>query len=225
MKPARALASVLLLCPALWAQVSPRLVRAVGEATVSVKPDQARVNIGITVQAATAQEAAALNASQMDALIARLKQALGAAGETRTINFSISPVYRSSAGQPPVLSGFSCSNTVEATTSELGRVGAIIDAAAQTGANNIAGLRFALKNEEPAKSEALSAASRQARAHAEAIATGLGARLGAVRSAQEGAVYTALPVDSRAATAATTPIETGFVQVRATVTVDFELLQ
>lgn len=227
MRLATIAASVLLAQPLAWAQVTPRVVRATGESTVSVKPDQAKINIGVNTTAATAQEAAALNASQMDALLDRLKQALGGSGETRTINYSITPNYRYATGQPPVLAGFTCANTVEATTNDLSRVGGIIDAAAQAGANNIAGLSFGLKNDEPVKSQALAAAARQARAHAEAIATGLGARLGAVSSAQEGAVYSALPLDARSTTAAApaTPIETGFVQVRAVVTVDFELIQ
>jgi len=209
-----------------WGQVA-RVVRATGEAVLSVKPDQVKINVGVVSQGATAQEAAAQNAGQMDAMLAKLKQALGAAGETRTVAYSITPNYKYTQGQPPVLTGFTASNTVEATTSDLSSAGAIIDAASQAGANNISNLRFAIKNEEPVRAQALGEAARQARAHAEAIATGLGARLGAVRSAQEGAVVAPLPLNRSTADAAAspTPIESGLVEVRASVTVDIELLQ
>ncbi|HWQ52283.1 MAG TPA: SIMPL domain-containing protein [Bryobacteraceae bacterium] len=226
MKVAIFLASALLVQATGWAQVSARVVRATGESTVSVKPDQVQVNIGVVTEGATAQDAAALNASRMDALLATLKEALGAGGETRTVNYSITPNYKYATGQPPVLTGFTASNTVEATTPDLARAGSIIDAAAKAGASNITGLRFTLKNDEAARGEALAAAARQARTNAQAIATGLGGRLGAVLSAQEGAVSSIVPLDARATTAVpTTPIESGFVQVRAVVTVDIELIQ
>lgn len=225
MKAAVVLVSAMLMQASMWAQVSARVVRATGDATVSVKPDQVQVNIGVITEGATAQEAAALNASRMDALLAALKEALGAGGETRTINYSITPNYRYATGQPAVLTGFTASNTVEATTPDLARAGSIIDAAAKAGASNITGLRFTLKNDEAARGEALAAAARQARVNAQAIATGLGGRLGAVLSAQEGAVSTIVPLETRSTTATTTPIESGFVQVRAVVTADIELIQ
>ncbi len=218
-------ASFLALQAAAFAQ-SPRVVRAVGEATVSVRPDQVKLNIGVVTQGSTAQEAAALNASKMDALLARLKSVLGTAGETRTVNYSITPNYRYTQGEPPVLAGFTANNTVQVSTTDMGSAGSIIDAAAQAGANTIGGLQFTLRNPEPEQQQALAAAAKQARAHAEAIAAGLGARVGAVVAAQQGATYTPLPVArDTAVTAPTTPIETGFVQVHATVTVDVGLVQ
>lgn len=220
------LAVTLFLHTPAWAQAS-RVVRAAGEATLSVKPDQLQINIGVTTQGATAQEAAALNAARMDALLAKLTPALGAGGETRTINYSITPNYRYATGQPPELIGFTATNTVEAATPNLSLAGSIVDAASQAGATNISGLRFSLKDDEPVRAQALSAAARQARTHAESIAAGLGARLGAALSAQEGAAYAPLPLETRdlAAASPATPIESGFVHVRATVTVDFELIQ
>jgi len=73
----------------------------------------------------------------------------------------------------------------------------------------------------------LGMAAKQGRAHAEAIATGLGARVGSIFAASEG---TSISPIGRAAeppsgAATPTPIETGLVQIRATVTIDAELLQ
>jgi uncharacterized protein YggE len=217
----------LLLGATAWAQVPTRAVRAVGTTTVSVKPDQVQVDVGVVTAAPTAQDAAAQNAARADALIAAVRKVLGSSGDIQTINYSVTPNYKQpmpGSTEPPVLTGFTVSNTLEATTSDLGSIGPIIDAATQAGANSVQGLRFGVKNDEPVRAQALSAASREARAHAEAIASGLSMRLGAVVSAQEG-VQTVFPVQTTAGAAMSTPIVPGLVQVSASVTADFELLQ
>jgi uncharacterized protein YggE len=215
---------VLLLVGNGWALGQGRLVRATGNASVSGNPDQVSLQIGVLTTGATAQAAAAENASQMDAMLARLKQALGSAGTTRTVGYSIHPNYRTTSGQPPVLNGFTVTNNVQVTTTDLATVGAVIDAASQAGANNIGALNFSIKNDQLLRSQALAAAAKQARASADAIASGLGLRTGAVLSAQEGATVVPFTIDSRAAAASSTPIEPGPVQVSATVTIEVELL-
>ncbi len=197
-----------------------------GNATISVPPDQVKLNVGVVVQAATAQEAAAQNAGQVSNVLAQLGKVLGASGETRTVGYSISPVYKYAQGQPAQLVGYSATNTVEITSRDLSLAGKLIDAAAQSGATNIGGLRFGVRNEEPVRAQALAAAARQARAQAEAIANGLGGHAGTVLSAEEGAVSTIVPlVETRTdATTPATPVEPGLVQIQATVTVRTELL-
>jgi hypothetical protein len=214
----------LLLSPfTLYAQ-APRTVRAVGEAVVSVRPDQVKIQIGVVSQAATAQEAAAQNSTQVEAVLAQLRAVLGVSADIRTIAYSVTPNYRYAQGAPPVLTGYTVSNTVEVTSADLAIVGRVIDAATQAGANNVQSLRFGLKDPEPVRAQALAAAARQARAHAEAIASGLSARIGAVLSAEEGAVISIRVPDARETTATQTPIEAGQVEVRATVTIQAELL-
>jgi uncharacterized protein YggE len=201
-------------------------VQAVGEASVSVHPDQAKIQVGVVTEAASAQEAASRNATQVDAVLAQLRTVLGSAGDVETSNYSLTPNYRQPRdGAQPVLTGYTASNTVEATTSDLAMVGKLIDAASRAGANNIAGLRFTLKDEEPARAAALALAAKRARAHAEAIASGLGVRTGAVVSAKEGAVFAYPQQRAMMEMASRTPIEPGLVDVRANVTVEVELLQ
>jgi len=210
------------------AQVAARrLVRATGDATLSTKPDQARINVGVVTQAATAQEASTQNAAQVETVLARLRQVLGAAGEMKTIGYSLTPNYKyPQGGGTPTLIGFTASNTVEVTTNDLSLIGKVIDTAIQAGATNVQGLRFTVKDAESLRSVALAMAARQARAHADGIAAGLGVRLGAVITAQEGAVYNIQPLDTRATAGAATPtpIETGLVEIQATVTVDVEIV-
>ena len=205
-------------------------VRASGDATVSVKPDQLRLGVGVTTTAATAQEASDQNATQATAVIAALRKVAGTAGEIKTIGYSVSPNYRyPQGGGTPTLTGYTANNTVEVITSDLSLGGKLIDSSVQAGATNIQSLRFALKDSEAARFEALRLATLQAKRHAEAIATGLNARLGYVIAADEGAAARRVLADTRTVNAAAggtvpTPVETGMVDVYATVTLEIELI-
>lgn len=203
-------------------------VRASGNASVSVKPDQLRLNVGVTTQAQTAQEASDQNAAQVTAVIAALKKTIGTAGEIKTVGYSVTPNYRyPQGGGAPTLTGYTANNTVEVTTSDLSLAGRLIDSAVAAGATNVAGLRFTLKDPEPVRGEALRLATLQARAHAEAIATGLNGRLGYVISAQEGGsaqILAEARVLGAAGGATPTPVESGMVDVSAAVTLEIELI-
>jgi uncharacterized protein YggE len=204
-------------------------VHASGEGIVSIRPDQMKLNVGVTTQARTAQEAVDTNATLVSQVLIALRQLLGPNADLKTINFAVTPNYRyPQGGGQPEITGYTASNTIEVTTSDLTLSGRIIDAATQAGANQVTNLRFLLKDSEPAKSQALKAATQQAKAHAEAIAQGLGIQLGAVLAASEGfsTQYIPGPLDRGAgATAATTPVETGMLEVRATVSLDMEIVQ
>ncbi len=205
---------------------TPRLVRAAGEAVIKVKPDLAIVNVGVVTQAATARDANVQNAAQVEAVLAQLRQVLGSNADIKTTSYSLTPNYRYSQTAPPTLIGYTATNNVEVNIADLSVVGSVIDAASQAGANNIGSLQFTLKDPEPVRLQALGLAAKQGKAHAEAIAAGLGARVGSVINAAEGVTVTPIVRgETPTAAAPTTPIESGLVQVRATVTVEAELAQ
>jgi uncharacterized protein YggE len=204
-------------------------VRAQGEAVVSVRPDQAKVNVAVVTEATTAQAAAEDNANKTSAVFTALRSLLGAQAQIETAYYNLSPryVYPRDGGQPSLV-GYTATSITEVTLNDLGVVGRVIDTAIQAGANRIDSLRFRLRDEEPTRNQALMSAAQKARARAQAIATGVNARLGSIVSAEESAVYRIPEIDSRGgagATAVTTPIEPGQLEVRATVTVEYELLQ
>ena len=108
----------------------------------------------------------------------------------------------------------------------LSLIGKLIDTGIQAGGNRVSGLRFGLRDDQPARQQALKLATAQAKAHADAMASGLNLKAGAVVSIQEGSVVSpVLSFDSRALAAPTTPIETGQVDVHATVTLEVDLTQ
>jgi hypothetical protein len=214
-----------LAAAALLAQTTPGAIQAIGSATISVNPDQAQIYVGVVTQSTTAQDAGQQNATLTTTVLNALKGVLGTAGTTQTISYSISPRYSTTIGQTAMIIGYTASNTVQVTTGDLTLIGRLIDTANQAGANSVGNLSFSLQNPEPYTEQALGQAAKQAQAHANAIATGLGAKTGVVISAQEGASVTPVLASGVANAAATTPIQTGTVSVTANVTINVQLIQ
>ena len=231
-----ALAAMGVLHAEALAQASPDkpirpTIRVSGEATVTAKPDQAEIAIGVVTQAATGQAAATQNAQKQDAVLSELRKTLGAAADIKTISYSLSPNYRyPKEGGQPTISGYTASNVVQIKTSDLAQVGKVIDLATQSGANTIQSLRFTLKDEQAVRSQALREAAIKARAKAEALASALGLKIVRVLNVDEGGqpirpVYEAAESMRAAGVAAQTPVEPGTIDVRATVTLTFEIAQ
>ncbi|MGO9010260.1 MAG: SIMPL domain-containing protein [Bryobacteraceae bacterium] len=214
---------IILTSAALSAQTAAGSIQATGTVTLNVNPDQVQLSLSVITTASTASQAAQQNAAQTNALITALNQVLGQAGNIQTVGYTLYPQYGNSAN--PSIVGYTVSNSLQVTTTVLSLAGSLIDAANQAGASNIGGLSFGLQNPDPTVQQALAAAAKQALAHAGAIASGLGAKAGAVISAQQNASVTPLPGSATPVAAASTPVLTGTVGVSATVTVTTALSQ
>jgi uncharacterized protein YggE len=205
----------------------PSSVQATGEAVVHVKPDQAKLSIGVVTEAATAQAAAAHNATQLQAALDKLRSVLGTSGEIRTVGYSLTPNYQYPGnGGTPTIKGYTASNTVEVTSWDLAGIGKLIDAVSEAGANRIQGLQFGLKDEAPARAQALRQAVEAAKSNADAMAGALGMKLGRVLLLEQGSPAVVRPVmRAMAANLAPqpTPVEPGNVEVQASVTLTVEL--
>jgi uncharacterized protein YggE len=213
-----------LLVPLVTLAQPAGTIQAGGTATLSANPDQAHITIGVVTDGSTAQDAGQRNATAATAVLNALKQVLGNAGTIQTVSYSVNPRYSSTTGQAAVIVGYTASNTLQVTTIDLSLIGSLIDTANQAGANNVGGLQFSLRDPEPLRQQALGLAAKQARAHADAIAAGLGAKTGAVVSAQEGGSVSPVLI-AGAAAAVPTPIQTGQVSVTASVTITVQLAQ
>ena len=216
-----------MLAIAMSAQQVAQVV-AHGEGTASGRPDQVRIQIGVTTQAATAQEAGAQNAKQSAAVIAELKQQLGAGAEFQTMNYSLYPTYRNQRdGAKPTIAGYQANNTVEVRINDVNTAGKIIDAATKSGANQIQGIHFSLRDEQKLRGEALAKAAGQARANVQALAGALGLRVVRLVKVEDGEPVHVMPMRMEMmskADAVQTPVEAGTIQVRATVTVTAEVV-
>ena len=212
-----------LLSAAGWAQTVPAAsITAIGTASVSASPDLARVDIGVVTQAANAQDATVQNAAQAGAVITALQGVLGANASIKTISYSLSPVYNNPPnGQSASIIGYTVTNIVEVTLTDLSQTGKVIDTSIQSGANRVQGISFDLQNRDPLVAQALKAAAASAKSQADAIASGLNVHTGAVLHASE-SVNSPVPV-LVAGAATSTPIQTGQVIVQASVTAEFAI--
>ncbi len=210
---------------------APRpLIRVTGEATVSAKPDQAQIDIGVVTQAPTAQAAATQNAQQLEAVLAELRMALGPTANVKTTSYSLHPNYRyPREGGPPTITGYTATNVVQVRLDDLTGAGRVVDLAMKSGANQINRLQFTLKDEQPVRLEALRDAATKARSQAGALAAALGLKIVRVLSVAEGEPVVVRPIPVAAMRAAgagaATPVEPGTIDVRATVTLEVEVAQ
>ncbi|HYZ84576.1 MAG TPA: SIMPL domain-containing protein [Bryobacteraceae bacterium] len=228
------LTSVLALCwvPVLNGQTAVNTrpqIKVTGEGQVAARPDQAKVAIGVVTTAPAAQDAANQNADRVTAVLNAMRSVLGAGAEIETISYSLNPNYSYPAGGQPTLTGYTATNIVEATVTDLSLIGRLIDEAIRAGGNRVSSLRFGLRNDGPQREAALRAAVQQARSKAQALASGAGVRLGQLLVIEENFGVAVVPplgrTDAAGALAATTPVETGQVEVRAAVVLQVEMLQ
>lgn len=176
------------------AQRPPDTITVAGSATVSLPPDLADLNGSVQTQADTAAAAADQNSQTLQAIINAV-QALGISADNIVTNgFSVSPQYsytQPQAGepsQPPTVAGYQATNGVTVTTKQLNQASSILQAMAQAGATNLSGPSYKLQHPEQLQVQAEQQASANALQRAQAIASGLGVRLGDVLSANEGGV-------------------------------------
>jgi hypothetical protein len=204
----------------------PHTVRAVGEATITAKPNQARISVGVTTQAAIADEAVRQNAQKAEGMITALKALIGSSGTIQTANYSVAPQYRYEQGQPPVITGYEANHTVDLTLNDITLAGKVIDAATKSGANGINRIEFTLKDDTAVREQAIAKATGVARANAEAIAKALGSTVIGVYSAETTEAVSPRPIMASMAKSvmmqaapAPTQLESGTIEVHASVTV------
>jgi uncharacterized protein len=174
--------TLVLLFAGLAGAQSPRppSVQTSATASVSVAPDQARIRIGVVSQAPTGSAAAAQNATLLQSALEKLKAAAGPKAEVKTVSYSLTPNYDFSKGGARTIKGYTANNVVEVITGDLASVGKIVDAATQSGANEVQSLEFTLKDQSQARAQALRKAALEARSDAEAMASALSLKLGKV---------------------------------------------
>lgn len=199
-----------------------RTVTVEGAATVRAVPDTATFTFGQETDGASAKSALADNAAAMRRVISALLRTGVVRDDIQTQDVSVYP-RRNENGD---VVGFSASGSVVATVRRLARAGAVVDAAVGAGADETSGPQFDRSSRGELTQKALRDAFADARAKAEALAREAGTSLGEVRRIQESAqAPQPVPIGVYAATLdkATTPIEPGTQQARATVTVTFSL--
>ena len=186
-------AAVALLSPAVAQEPAkaPSRLSVVGEGKAAAAPDTAIFDAGVVVVAETAQAALEQNTKAITALLAALKAAGIEGRDLVTSGFAVQArvVYpQPEAGkQPeqPKLEGYEVRNSVKAKVRDLSKLGMILDAAVQHGANQIGGISFDIQNKDALLDKARQDAINDAKRKAEKAAQAAGLKLGRVLSLSE----------------------------------------
>ncbi len=152
-------------------------------------PDVATISTGVVTQAADANAAMRANATQMDKVMAAIKDAGIAERDIQTSGVNLNPQYNYSEGQAPSITGYQASNTVSLKVRDIGKLGKVLDALVGSGANQVNGPSFEVDQPEAAYDEARRAALDKAQARAAMYAKTLGLRVRRIVSISEGAGF------------------------------------
>lgn len=194
-----------------------------GDGSVLAKPDTAHVTLGVQIQNAELSAAQSQATDQMNAVLASLKQSGISDDNIKTVNYSINVNQDYSKGTGEV-TGYTVFNMVDVKITDIDKVGAIIDAAVQAGANNVGGVQFSVENMDALVQQAREQAMADAKSKAEQLAKLGGVTLGAPISISEGTSTPPQPMAARDAASVpsgSVPIQTGQNEITVSVTVSY----
>lgn len=210
-------------------QPTKRTINVSGQGIVNAAPDIAYISLGVVTEDKDAKVAQSTNAASMDKVVSQIKAAGIKAEDIKTVNYNIYPKYdyNKTSGESRII-GYSVNNTIKVTVRDISKTGAMIDLAAQNGINTSNGISFGLSDTEKSYNEALKKAVEAAKAKAEAMAGIYGITLKMPVNITENGSYA--PVYSYSAYeakadmngVATTPVESGTLEIRANVSLVYE---
>lgn len=201
--------------------------------TVSAAPELAQVGAGVTITAPTAAEAMQQNAKQMTTVYETLKKAGIADKDMQTSGINLNPQYdysSSKGGDQPKLVGYQASNNVNVIVHDLANLGKTLDALVSSGANQINGPTFDVKDREAHLDTARTAAIINARKRADIYAKAAGLKVTRIVSISEQPAHGGGPVPMMRAMAmdggaasAKTPVAAGSLDISLSALIRFEL--
>ena len=211
--------------PALAETVPPPMITVGGEATLSVAPDQAEIEAGVTSDAKTAREASEANNAAMGKLLLALKAANIGQKDIQTSQLSLQPQYAPNRPGPSPVVGYRASNRVTVRLHDILKVASTIDMLVGAGATDIGGIGFSVSNASTLLDEARGQAVADARRKADIYARAAGVTLGAPLSISEEGAPGPMPYRKMAAGMAVsaTPVAPGEETLRVTVSVSWAI--
>jgi uncharacterized protein YggE len=206
----------------------PAVISVTGEATISVAPDLAQVDGGVTTEAKTAREASDANNAAMGKVLLALKGAGIEEKDFQTSRLSLQPQSAPSRNGPGLstIVGYRASNHVTIRLHEVTKVASVIDTLVAAGANDIGGIGFMVSKASKLLDEAREQAVADARRKAEIYAKAAGVTLGVPLSISEGGAPGPMPFRKIAAPmAAAAPVAQGEETLAVTVSVTWAIKQ
>lgn len=219
-----AAALILALGPApLAAQVEGGRITVTGEGSVSAAPDMAEITVGVTAESPAPGEAVREMSAALAAMLDTLAGAGIAARDVQTTGLNLYQQRRQDEPErdAPGEVVFVASSDLTITVRQLDDLGAVLDAAVESGATQFGGLRFSVADARAAADEALQLAVKDAMRKAGLLAEAAGLELGPVISLREsGGAQPPRPMFAADAEARAVPVAEGTVSTSRSVTLE-----
>jgi uncharacterized protein YggE len=195
-----------------------------GYGEVSLPPDEASMTFSLDAVGSTPRDAMAEVAERARELVALLEELEIPAAKRSTTGVQVSEAGEYDNQGRWQHRGY---RAVEQVTvaAEPQALGELIGGAVERGRARVDGPRWVIAADNPARTVALQDAARSARERAEAVAAGLGVRVGAVAEAKEEAAVYPVPRQAtfQAMADAGPPIEAGELTISCTLAVTFQV--
>jgi uncharacterized protein YggE len=218
-----AIAALTLLSAPALAENAPPSISVTGEATVSVPPDLAQVDGGVTSEARTAREASEANNAAMGKVLLALKAAGIGERDVQTSRLSLQPQYPPNRTGLSAIIGYRASNRVTIKVRDVSKVAGTIDTLVGAGANEIGGINFMVRETSKLLDEAREKAVADARRKAEIYAKAAGVTLGAPLSISEEGNAPPQPYRARMSASMAAPVAQGEETLTVTVSVSWAI--
>jgi uncharacterized protein YggE len=201
-----------------------RIMTVTGIGSISIAPDIVQIQLEVKTESKQLSQAQQENAELMNLVIESLLE-LGIARENiQTVSYNISPQYDYVEGRQ-VFRGYEVINSIDVKIKNIEQAGTIIDTAVRNGVNQVSNIRFTVENEQIPYQEALSLALKNALAKAQTIANTIHLKIDphpvkiVEIMKEEPILYRSFAASE---VSATTPIEPGQINIKATVEVQFQ---
>ncbi|HSF90928.1 MAG TPA: SIMPL domain-containing protein [Paracoccaceae bacterium] len=208
------------------AQDNPRVLTVSGMGEVSATPDIVSISVGVEETRELASEALRATSRQMQEIFAILDTEGITGADRQTTQLALNAAWdRSQRDQAPQVVGYTASSQLMIRLQDIARLGEVLDALGQAGANRIQSINFAISDPGPMQDQARIAAVQDARAKAELYAEAAGVKLGAVLEISEsGGTVRPVTLERMAmADAVSMPVAEGQLSLSASVTIRFAI--
>jgi uncharacterized protein YggE len=207
---------------------TPRTLNVTGNGKAYLTPDIAYINIGVHTENKDAAEAVGSNNTQSQKVADALKKFNIDPKDIQTTNFSIYPQQQTDPTGKVTGVTYIVDNTVFVTLRDISKLGDVIGAAVDAGANSINSIQFDAADRSKALSEARKAAVADALAQARELASAAGVTLGDIQTinsygSQPMPVYDVKGVGGAMAAGAPVPVSPGQLVLTLDVNVVFEI--
>jgi uncharacterized protein YggE len=173
----------------------PRTLNVNGNGKAFLNPDIVYVSVGVHTEGTNAAEVVDDNTTNSQKVADALKTFNIDPKDIQTTNFSIVPQQQfDNNGKPTGTVNYLVDNTVYVTLRDITKLGDVLSAVVDAGANSINGIQFDAADRSKALSEARAAAVADARAQAEELADAAGISLVEIQTISSYGASVPMPV-------------------------------